>query len=57
MNYRYEKKNKQNQVYAGVLLALFMGITPNAFAGGEPLSTYDLGETVVTATKTKLECP
>ena len=48
-------KNKQNQVYAGVLLALFMGITTNAFAGGEPLSTYDLG--VVTATKTKLECP
>lgn len=48
-------KNKQNQVYA--LLALFMGITTNAFAGGEPLSTYDLGETVVTATKTKLECP
>ena len=50
-------KNKQNQVYAGVLLALFMGITTNAFAGGEPLSTYDLGETVVTPTKTKLECP
>ena len=56
MNYRYGKKQTEPGL-CSVLLALFMGITPNAFAGGEPLSTYDLGETVVTATKTKLECP
>lgn len=36
-------KNKQNQVYAGVLLALFMGITPNAFAGGEPFHVRPWG--------------